>query len=78
MVEPLSPMVPRGCLRFVIVVFPDHAHLLFLHQNEPHEQIETMANHGPLCKQMKSDKTSSNKPCGNHVEETVIIKLVRF
>ena len=21
--------VPRGCLRFVIVVFPDHAHLLF-------------------------------------------------
>ena len=23
-------MVPRGCLRFVIVVFPDHTHLLFL------------------------------------------------
>ena len=22
--------VPWGCLRFVIVVFPDHAHLLFL------------------------------------------------
>ena len=22
--------VPRGCLRFVIVVFPDHTHLLFL------------------------------------------------
>ena len=22
--------VPRGCLQFVIVVFPDHAHLLFL------------------------------------------------
>ena len=21
--------VPRGCLRFVIVVFPDHTHLLF-------------------------------------------------
>ena len=21
---------PRGCLRFVIVVFPDHTHLLFL------------------------------------------------
>ena len=22
--------VPLGCLRFVIVVFPDHTHLLFL------------------------------------------------
>ena len=22
--------VPRGCLRFVIVVFPDHTHFLFL------------------------------------------------
>ena len=30
MVERLFPAVPRGCLRFVIVVFPDHTHLLFL------------------------------------------------
>ena len=30
MVERLFLMVPRGCLRFVIVVFPDHTHLLFL------------------------------------------------
>ena len=29
MVERLFPAVPRGCLRFVIVVFPDHTHLLF-------------------------------------------------
>ena len=29
MVERLFPMVPRGCLQFVIVVFPDHTHLLF-------------------------------------------------
>ena len=29
MVERLFLMVPRGCLRFVIVVFPDHTHLLF-------------------------------------------------
>ena len=28
-VEPLFLVVPRGCLRFVIVVFPDHTHLLF-------------------------------------------------
>ena len=30
MVERLFLAVPRGCLRFVIVVFPDHMHLLFL------------------------------------------------
>ena len=30
MVEGLFLAVPRGCLRFVIVVFPDHTHLLFL------------------------------------------------
>ena len=30
MVERLFLAVPRGCLQFVIVIFPDHAHLLFL------------------------------------------------
>ena len=29
MVERLFLAVPRGCLRFVIVVFPDHTHLFF-------------------------------------------------
>ena len=29
MVEPLFLPVPQGCLQFVIVVFPDHTHLLF-------------------------------------------------
>ena len=28
-VERLFLTVPRGCLRLVIVVFPDHTHLLF-------------------------------------------------
>ena len=32
MVERLFLAVPRGCLQFVIVVFPDHTHLLFLVQ----------------------------------------------
>ena len=40
-------------------------------QNEPHEQIETVANHGPLCKRIKSDK--KKHPQINHVEETVKI-----
>ena len=30
MVERHFLAVPRGCLRFVVVVFPDHTHLLFL------------------------------------------------
>ena len=30
MVERLFLAVPRGCLQFVIVVFPDHTNLLFL------------------------------------------------
>ena len=29
MVERLFLMMSRGCLQFVIVVFPDHTHLLF-------------------------------------------------
>ena len=31
MVERLFLTVPRGCLQFVIVVFPDHTHLLFFY-----------------------------------------------
>ena len=30
MVERLFLAVPRGCMQFVIVVFPDHTYLLFL------------------------------------------------
>ena len=30
MVERLFLAVPRGCLRYVIVAYPDHTHLLFL------------------------------------------------
>ena len=30
MVERLFLAVPQGCLRFVVVVFPDHTHLLFV------------------------------------------------
>ena len=33
MVERLFLAVPRGCLQFVIVVFPDHTYLLFLTVN---------------------------------------------
>ena len=32
-VEGLFLAVPQGCLRFMIVVFPDHTHLLFFFSN---------------------------------------------
>ena len=35
MVERLFLAVPRGCLRFVIVVFPDHTHLLLFIVKQP-------------------------------------------
>ena len=34
MVERLFLAVPRGCLQFVIVVFPDHTHVLFFLYND--------------------------------------------
>ena len=40
MVERLFLAVPRGCLRFVIVVFPDHTHLLFS-LTSPHTHTTT-------------------------------------
>ena len=33
MVERLFLMVPRGCLQFVIVVFPDHTHYFYPYRN---------------------------------------------
>ena len=39
MVERLFLAVPRGCLQFVIVVFPDHTHLLFLRYQVFYVQI---------------------------------------
>ena len=49
MVERLFLAVPRGCLQFVIVVFPDHTHLLFLHsvayiRNSSASSVENMHN----------------------------------
>ena len=36
MVERLFLAVPRGCLQFVIVVFPDHTHILFFNMLNDH------------------------------------------
>ena len=43
MVERLFLAVPRGCLQFVIVVFPDHTHLLFLSRRGPGDKHITLS-----------------------------------
>ena len=42
-VEWLFLAVPRGCLQFVIVVFPDHTHLLFFKTNHRLMQVKSIA-----------------------------------
>ena len=43
MVEQLFLAVPRDCLQFVIVVFPDHTHLLFkTHDDESFKYEENL------------------------------------
>ena len=50
MVERLFLTVPRGCLQFVIVVFPDHTHLLFLLVREslPAESLCCVLEHNAI------------------------------
>ena len=57
MVERLFLAVPQGCLRFVVVVFPDHTHLLFLGINHSKLKPDNYVVH-PLfkCQHAKSIK----------------------
>ena len=47
MVERLFLAVPRGSLQFVIVVFPDHTHLLFLISNTVNSNQRTHLSSSP-------------------------------
>ena len=55
MVERLFLAVPRGCLRFMVVVFPDHTHLLFLRQNYSKRVLSKTSTKG-----MRDIKSSGN------------------
>ena len=48
MVERLFLTVPRGCLQSVIVVFPDHTHLLFFYMHPCHPMASNYENVMPL------------------------------
>ena len=76
MVERLFLAVPRGCLQFVIVVFPDHTHLLFLkllalHYHDesfcmyPHEVFSFMFQ--------KKEKNTVTFICMSHASRTLCI-----
>ena len=45
MVEGLFLAVPWGCLRFVIVVFPDHTHLLLIMDREEDVAVVVVVKH---------------------------------
>ena len=49
MVERLFIAVPWGCLRFVIVVFPDHTHLLFLAMGQWLQMHFTLTSRVSVC-----------------------------
>ena len=58
MVERLFLTVPRGCLRFVIVVFPDHTHLLFLYILHTKWGLVVRGHLEPLCMFIVTSKTN--------------------
>ena len=66
MVERLFLTVPRGCLQFVIVVFPDHTHLLFFLLRVcsiSHQTLEGLSLH--------FDKMfSSVRGCAKHIAQS--------
>ena len=54
MVERLFLAVPRGCLQFVIVVFPDHTHLLFLRLQPQNPELRNNPENFHLCMHFKT------------------------
>ena len=69
MVERLFLAVPRGCLQFVIVVFPDHTHLLFFTygtfrkvNNKGADQTARMRRLVCVCVVRKPPKTGFLRP----------------
>ena len=61
MVERLFLAVPKSCLQFVIVVFPDHTHLLFSNDsNESNIPAEWQVAFDSMCNDILPVKTTNN------------------
>ena len=61
MVERLFLAVPRGCLQFVIVVFPDHTHFLFLNKTNKTNLNKTVLNTTEKVTNVNETVLSKNK-----------------
>ena len=64
MVDRLFLVVPWGCLRFVIVVFPDHTHLLFLFRSTRFCVLTPYAEEG---KDQESIQLNTTPDTGHHM-----------
>ena len=71
MVERLFFAVSRGCLRFVIVVFPDHTHLLFLVFSSIHDTLTDIS------KQVHLNDKTTQESIQNVTVETSKVKGTR-
>ena len=77
MVEWFFLAVKRGCLRFVIVVFPDHTHLLFLYvvltrsTHQFREETYHSTEASPLCHTYTS--TLSGYYAANHIHYNFVM-----
>ena len=56
MVERFFLAVPRGCLQLVIVVFPDHTHLLFFITFYWHSYLSGVPTRGGSYKQQEQER----------------------
>ena len=69
MVERLFTAVPRGCLQFLIVVFPDHTHLLFfIFTSSPNCMMSSFVAMEILCITNISSISSKRKKCCKNVK----------
>ena len=62
MVERLFLTVPLGCQQFVIVVFPDHTHLLFFSSRVTQSRVATVRE-----KVLENEKFSRSGKSGNYI-----------
>ena len=72
MVERLFLTVPRGCLQFVIVVFPDHTHLLFI------MLIDELAKNMQMGKQTDLILLDFSKAFDKVAHEKLLLKLHHY
>ena len=70
--EWLFRAMPRGCLRFVIVVFPDHTHLLFLTVRQLRPKFRCGSRH--IDRRMAENGFAHPPPLGNVADISYLVE----